>query len=294
MKARYKRVVSVALNLYKTVKKLKIFLKSCNFDYLYTATPLNSFEFYLAFPQIMSKMVISEHASAFAVNKIYQTIKKFIYPKAYCISVPNKMDCEVYKLWRCNVVYIPHLASFKPQETNRLDSKIVLNVGRLTLDKRQIELIKIWSNVRNKKDWQLVIVGSGEEKEKLINEIKLYKLEKAVKIVGHTKNIESIYRNASIFAFTSRMEGFGMVLLEAMSFGIPCISYDCPSGPRDIIIDGKNGFLVRNNNSAEFTKKLEYMLEQSPLREMGQCAFETVKNWNNNGILQAWDKIFQN
>ena len=108
-------------------------------------------------------MVVSEHASDFAVNSVYQRIKKFLYPKVYCVSVPNKMDCEIYKEWGCNTKYIPHLVTFHPEQRNKLDTKIAINVGRLTGDKRQRDLIEIWSKVKNLNGWKLWIVGSGEE-----------------------------------------------------------------------------------------------------------------------------------
>ena len=116
MKNRLNRIFSVMKNLCNVIIKLKIFLKMNEFDYLYTVTPLNSLEFYLASPNLIKKMVISEHASAFAVNKIYHQIKRYLYPKAYCISVPNKTDCRIYKSWGCRTVYIPHLTTFKPQK----------------------------------------------------------------------------------------------------------------------------------------------------------------------------------
>ncbi len=294
MHNRISRIRTVASNTIKVIKKLKKFLKETEFDYLYTVTPLNSLEFYLASRKIMKKMVISEHASAFAVNKIYQIIKRYIYPKAYCISVPNKMDCEVYEKWGCNTVYIPHLVTFKNRTKNMLDQKIVLNVGRLTSDKRQDDLLRIWKNVKDKNGWRLRIVGSGEEKEKLLNLISDLELDDSVELIEHTKDIDKIYREASLFAFTSRMEGFGMVLLEAMSFGIPCISYDCPSGPRDVIVNGKNGYLVENNNQDDFSTKLEFLMhENTNLIDLSNNAFCTSNNWDNHKILKRWIEIYK-
>lgn len=294
MKNRLNRIFSVMKNLCNVIIKLKIFLKMNEFDYLYTVTPLNSLEFYLASPNLIKKMVISEHASAFAVNKIYHQIKRYLYPKAYCISVPNKTDCRIYKSWGCRTVYIPHLTTFKPQKKNRLDTKIILNVGRLTSDKRQLELLKIWNNIKEKNGWKLRIVGSGEEKKSLYNEIKRFKMEDTVELIEHTPDIQSIYKNASVFVFTSRMEGFGMALLEAMSFGIPCISYDCPSGPRDIIKNGYNGFLIDNGNMEEMRDGIEKIMnfQFDELLSLGKHAFITAREWNNEEILRKWEKVY--
>lgn len=99
MHDRKQRILAVFNNAVKSHEKLKRFLKNTNYDYIYTTTPLNSLEVYFANPKARNKLVISEHASAYAMNGIYQKIKKFVYPKARVISVPNRMDCDVYNSW---------------------------------------------------------------------------------------------------------------------------------------------------------------------------------------------------
>lgn len=291
MNSRIRRILAVIKNISKSIRELKKCLLSIDFDYIYTTTPLNSFEVLLANRKYLKKLIISEHASAFAVNKVYAAMKRYIYPKALCISVPNRMDCNVYEKWGSNVIYIPHLNTFPIRKRNECDTKIAINIGRLTSDKRQDELLKIWSAVSNL-NWQLWIVGSGEEEERLRQLISSYKLQDSVMLLGHRQNITEIYEKASLFLFTSRMEGFGMVLLEAMSFGIPCISYDCPSGPRDIIKDGTNGYLIENNNTGCFINKLENILSMNSLETLSIGAFETATNWDNEEILNLWDSVF--
>ena len=295
MHDRKQRIGAVFQNMIKSHGKLSSFLKHTSYDFIYTTTPLNSLEVYWAYPKARNKLVISEHASAYAVNGVYQRIKKYVYPKARVISVPNKMDCDVYNSWSgVHAVYIPHLFTFPAIEQNPLDTKIALNVGRYTADKRQADLIKIWSQVKDKNGWQLWIVGKGEEKENLIRAIDKYHLGGSVRLIPYTKQISDIYKQASLFLFTSWMEGFGMVLLEAMSFGIPCISDDCPSGPRDVVCDQKNGYLIPNDNLDLFSEAVQkaVTMPQEELRRLGQGAFDTVKNWDNNKIIRKWDKIF--
>lgn len=294
MSSRVKRIESIVINLILSVKKLKKYLKQIDFDYIYTTTPLNSFEIYLAGIDIGKKLVISEHASIYAFNRVYMWMKKVVYPKAYCISVPNSMDTKSYLEWGCRAVFIPHTVTFPATSRNKLNQKVVLNVGRLTVDKQQAKLISIWSQIKDKNGWKLMIVGDGEEKQRLNQLIQQKGVSDTVCLCGARKDIDQVYRNASIFAFTSRCEGFGMVLLEAMSFGIPCISFNCPSGPRDIVINGENGFLIKNNCDDEFCKKLQEMLllEESDLLKLGERAFWTVQNWDNEEIINRWDQIF--
>ena len=174
-----------------------------------------------------------------------------------------------------------------------MNTKIVLNVGRLTADKRQDELLRIWSQIKEKNGWELWIVGDGEEKDNLNELIKALSIEDSVKLIPASKEIEKIYKQASIFALTSKCEGFGMVLIEAMAFGVPCIAYDCPSGPRDIIINGDNGLLIPNNLDMQYINKLQDLLTNHiKLVEMGNGAYKTVNNWDNETIITEWSKIF--
>ena len=294
MNNRLQRVFSVLRNFIKSHYKLKKTLAGIEFDYIYTTTSLNGLEIYLLNREYRKKMVVSEHASAFAVNSIYQRIKKFLYPKVYCVSVPNRMDCEIYEKWGCNTKYIPHLVTFNPKQGNTLDTKIAINIGRLTKDKRQRDLIEIWSKIENLNGWKLWIVGSGEEQQNLEQAIKEYNLQDSIKLIPHTTHIQEIYNQASLFLFTSRMEGFGMVLLEAMAFGIPCISYNCPSGPRDVIKNGVNGTLVENGNKEAFVSAVEeYISEPMDSKRLyGRRALETVGEWDNAKIAKQWDELF--
>jgi len=294
MNNRLQRIIAVLFNTIRTHSKLKHYLKLTPYDYIYTTTPMNSLEVLLAGAKSKERLVISEHASAFAVNKVYRMVKRLVYPKAKCISVPNLMDCKLYESWGCKTYYIPHLFTFHNEWRNDLDSKIALNIGRLTADKQQSLLIRMWAAVRERYDWKLWIVGSGEEKIHLEQEIKKYKLEDDILLLDHRKDIDKIYKQASLFLFSSKMEGFGMVLLEAMSFGIPCISFDCPSGPRDIVKNGYNGFLIEPGDEKQFVRYIQKYFDMNEISrdQMGKNAFDTVQRWDNNKILECWYSIF--
>ena len=295
MNNRASRVVSVFKNMIVSVRKLKRFLETEQYDYIYVSTPQNSMEAYLAMEDASNKLVVSEHAYIHSFNKIFSWVKRYVYPRSYCVSVPNRSDTDEYGTWGCNSVFIPHLVTYSAIEKNNLDTKIVLNVGRLTADKQQEKLIRIWQKINKKDSWKLVIVGSGEEYPKLKSIIEDSGMTRCVELVEARQDIITIYKQASIFALSSRVEGFGMVLLEAMSFGIPCISFDCPSGPRDIVKDRYNGFLIEDMNEEIYALKLQEMIlmKDEELQELGNNAFETVKNWDNEGILAKWDAVFK-
>ncbi len=294
MNFRMQRVVGTIINSFRSIFALRKTLKTLDYSYIYVATPLNALEVYCS-GAIGEKIIVAEHGSAYGVNRIYSIMKKYIYPKVKAISVPNKLDTELYNKCGYNAVYIPHIVLNKQNSRNILNSKIVLNIGRLTPDKRQDLLILSWAKIHANSNWKLLIVGDGEQKEFLQEIIKDNKLEKSVFIKDATAKIDEYYKKASIFALSSRFEGFGLVLVEAMSYGLPCVSFDCPSGPRDIISNGFNGFLVRNGDIDQYALKLDELIHfpEKELNEMGANAYNSIMEWDNDHILKKWDILFQ-
>ncbi|WP_164522079.1 glycosyltransferase [Halocella sp. SP3-1] len=296
MDNQFSRIFNLIRNISFTHNKLKKNVKKIDPDIIYTANPVNSLEICLLERNYSKILIISEHGSKLGYNRIYNFIKKIVYPMAFKISVPTTLDTKLYKEEGLPAVFIPHLSTFRNQEKTVIDNKNILNIGRLTKDKQQLELLMIWNSIvkdSQQGDWKLRIVGRGEEKDRLLTYIKDNNLSNTVEISDPSKNVDVIFKSASIFAFTSRFEGFGMVLLEAMSFGIPCISFDCPSGPRDIIDDGINGYLIEDRNLKKYKKKLLELMNNCELRDrFSNESFMKANSWNNNEILKKWDDIF--
>lgn len=293
-KSKISRIVSILKNIFIGNIKLRAKLKKINPDYIYVVSPLEAMEILFA-KYKHQKLLISEHGSKFGYNKIYNYIKKIIYPKAYKLVVPSTMDTDLYLKEGFKAIYIPHLNTFENNKKNDLKEKIVLNIGRYTDDKQQDLLIDIWSELyktKNIKEWKLYIVGSGENEKKLQKKIEKYNLGHVIKLLPPKKNVNEYFEKASIFAFTSRYEGFGMVLLEAMSFGIPCISFDCPSGPRDIIENKINGYLIPENDIKMYVDKLNSLISnKDEIVMMGDKAFSKAINWNKKDMINSWKEL---
>lgn len=296
MNSRIKRITNVFFNIFRSIRALRKYLNDNSYDVIYTATPSNVLELYYADKSIRKKIVASEHASYYAYNSVYKKIKEWLYPHLQAISVPTTMDTEIYKKLGYKVSYIPHITTYSSVHKNSLNSKRIINVGRLTSDKQQDMLLDIWKSVNEKIpdcDWKLQIIGSGEEEQNIRNKVNNLKLTN-VELIGHTPKISEYYKDASLFVFTSKMEGFGMVLLEAMSYGVPCISFDCPSGPRDIVTNEKNGYLIDCYKEDLFSDMIcKYIL--APIeekRKLSNGALETVQNWNNEAIMDKWVELF--
>lgn len=297
MSNRISRINSLVKNIVFSHRELKKNVKSIYPDVIYTANPVNSMEICLIGEKYAKRLIVSEHGSKLGYNRVYNLIKRYVYPKAYKISVPTTLDTELYKKEGFPAVFIPHLSTFKNHTKVDAEKKQILNIGRLTKDKQQIELLRIWNRIVIEKkhgEWKLLFVGKGEEEISLQQYISENNLSDTVTIVKPNKDVEKFFKSSSIFAFTSQYEGFGMVLLEAMSFGVPCVSFNCPSGPRDIIDDGGNGYLIEDRDQEAFKAKLLELMKNSELRDkFGKASFDKANNWNNEEILRKWDSLFE-
>lgn len=117
---------------------------------------------------------------------------------------------------------------------------------------------------------------------------------KNVKFHNPVINIKDKYLESSIMLLTSRSEGFGMVLIEAMECGLPCVSFDCPSGPADIIKNDEDGFLINLEDVNAMTDKISLLIENKELRKtMGEHAKKNVKRFSPDNIVRLWDELFK-
>lgn len=185
---------------------------------------------------------------------------------------------------------------FDSEEVSNCKNKKIISIGRLDEQKGFDILIDVWKKVNTKHpDWILEIYGEGSLRKKLQEKIDLLNLEDSLILKGNEKNIQSKYLENSIYVMSSRYEGFGMVLIEAMSCGLPLISFDCPCGPKDIIKDGENGFLVEFGNIEEMAEKINYLIENEDKRiKMGKKSKELSYNYSEEKIMNQWKELFKN
>ena len=202
----------------------------------------------------------------------------------------------------CSVEVIPNLIIYPIPITGRIldpvsvvqkHKKIILAAGRLHKFKQFDVLIDSFSLIKDKyKDWDLVILGDGEERRSLTNQIINLKMDKRIHLPGIVGNVSSWYDRADLFVLSSLVEGFPNVLLEAMSYGLPCVSFDCDTGPRELINNGINGILV-NPNEKEFglSKAISSILNDEKLRnDISGNALLTRNNNSIKKIIHKWNK----
>lgn len=215
-------------------------------------------------------------------------------PKYDAFVVLTEEDKIKWKTIVPQVISIPNILPFNPGATAKLENLIALAVGRLNTQKGFDRLIRIWKMVKIEcPDWQLHIIGSGNDKEKLIAQIQSAELQKQVFIYPPEKNIVQRYLNSSLYVMTSRYEGFPMVLLEAMHFGLPCVSYAYPCGPSDIIRNNEDGFLIQEGDEQNFARKTISLLKSKELRkQMGERAEINIQRYSCDVIMQQWINLF--
>lgn len=205
---------------------------------------------------------------------------------------------EDRKLWidvEKNIIETIHNPiSFIPEKISNCQNKTVIAVGRYTYQKGFDLLIKAWDIVNKKHpDWQLHVYGGGDRRI-YQEQIENFGLQNNCFLHPASPNIGDKYIECSIFAFSSRYEGFGMVLVEAMSCGIPPVSFDCPCGPKDIIQDGVTGFLVKNSNYLLLAERIIYLIENDERRiEMGKKAKMRASEFSIDFIAQQWKQLFE-
>lgn len=163
-----------------------------------------------------------------------------------------------------NIVSInnPAQANHAEHVANKVNSKILISVGRLTHQKGFDLLIEAFNLVvKHRKDWVLYIVGDGEEHHALSLLIKKLELSECIKLIPATKNIDEIYRNSSMYIMSSRFEGLPMVLLEATTFGLPIVSFDCDTGPSEVIRK-EFGWLCKSNDVNALSETILHAFDQ--------------------------------
>lgn len=296
MNSKISRFFTAIASVYKNTKSLKQFLSKNRFDYYYLAHPLNVVEFQLVRRINNKDTIVTEHGAPDAYNTIYKMIKKWLYPKAKVYVVPTTTDTHYYKSLGFPAQYLPHFKSPLPYEKALLIQNIALSVGRFTAVKQQMVLLQIWNSLVNEKkikNWKLNLVGNGELKAQFEAYINKNNLQDYVFLKSPRQDVEFYYKQASLFLLSSKTEGFGMVLLEAISFGLPCISFDCPSGPRDIIRDNENGFLIPPNDQIGYEKAVVKFVDNPNLKKtMGIKSFSISQNWIDSELLNSWTNIF--
>lgn len=192
-------------------------------------------------------------------------------------------------------IVMPNPLTFKAPVAAALDSKEIVATGRLTDQKDFATLLQTVRKVFDRHpDWHLTIYGEGSQRSMLESLVTELGLCENVTLAGAVTDIQDRLRQSSIYALTSRFEGFPLALIEAMETGIPPVAFSCKTGPRDIITDGKDGFLVTPGDTGTFADRICTLIEDRTLRhDMGAAARRRAADFSTENIIGRWMRLFE-
>lgn len=205
---------------------------------------------------------------------------KFHFPHKKVGFIYNSIDSRVY---------------LERNEEYDKNSKTILSVGRFSPEKQYNVLIKVAEQVLKKhSDWKWLIYGAGETFSEIQSKVKEKKLDNQLILKGETKEIAAVYREAAIFVLTSSREGLPLVLLEAKANHLPCVSFDIISGPKEIIRDKIDGFLVDPFDVEKMSQSIEELIENDKLRsKMAEEADKNLEKFSMEKIMEKWMKLIE-
>lgn len=283
------------------VSKVREYLKKKQIDILLACGELYFPLAILATNKTHAKCFCWEHSDPAGTNdhRFQMLSRRFAVRAADKIIVLTKAaQCYYEKELKCNKrkitqLYNPVGKKVAQSEGYDSTSRVILSVGRLTYQKNFQLLVKIASIILTKyPDWKWEICGEGEERKELEKLIADNRLEGKLILRGQVKNIYSEYKKYSFMVMTSRYEGFPMTLIEAEANRLPLIAFDIPTGPNEIIEDGVNGYLIRNNNIDSMIAKIIELIENESLREkMAESGYKKANEFQIDKILKQWRRI---
>ncbi|TGN27166.1 glycosyltransferase family 4 protein [Empedobacter tilapiae] len=233
-----------------------------------------------------------------SVKNLKMKIQTYLFQKTLNkydkIIVLTEQDQEEWGRYFSNIINIPNPITINPIKANTELEK-VLAVGRFTYQKGFNYLIDAWAIVnKDFPNWQLDIYGSGELEEELKLQVKELNLENSVNIFKPRKDINQVFSEHSIFALSSRFEGFPLVLIEALSCGLAPVAFECKNGPKQMMGDSQlNDFLVTPFDVDNFAESLKTLISNKELRlQMSEEAIKVSKKYELENIMSIWESTF--
>lgn len=287
-------VIALTGNLFDFYIKLRKHIADNHYDNVIVHN-MGKLSLLCTFMPEIKKLITLEHVSFISRPKEIQFLSKLFYKRIYQVITLTESDKVLFDTFHSKVLVIPNFSPFPVYKNKNNESKEIVTIGRLTHQKNYIHLLKAWKEIYNLiPDWKLNIYGEGEHLQRLTDYIEQNSLQN-VFLKGVTSNVQKVYEQSAFFVMSSKYEGLPMVLIEAQSFGLPIVSYNCPYGPSDVISSNENGLLVEDQNVQKLADAI-LKLASSPdlLQQFSQNSLLNAANYQPEQILQMWiDKVFK-
>lgn len=227
------------------------------------------------------------------INKIIKSVSKL----DYFVLVSKELEEFYRQKVKCKTVYIPNTLDYYPKKVSDLEEKRIISVGRLSEEKGYLDLIDVFSLVHQVyPDWKLDIIGDGNQKENIQKKIEEYGLNDFIILHGfqNKEYINQLLQKSSIYVMCSYTESFGIVLLEAFSFGIPCVAFDSARGATEIISNNWDGYLIKDRNKEIMAKKVCELISNPNRRIiMGANGIKKANEYSMDEIRKYWIQIIE-
>ena len=231
--------------------------------------------------------------------KLRQSMARW-YPRLDAVVTLTAGDAAQYAPMlrgRTRVLDIPNGVPDLGGHRATLDSKVVISAGRIARQKGYDRLLPVWARVAAQRpDWRLEIYGAGppEIEEPLRRQVEELGIQDSARLMGRTSELFERMAESSLYVMTSRREGLPMVLLEAMGIGLPVIAYDCPTGPRDVITDGVDGYVVPNGDEQALEARMLELMDDPDARvRLATAARRTAADYDVARLAERWERLFE-
>lgn len=241
------------------------------------------------------KTIGCQHNSFAFARHIWLFLRKLSFHRLSALVSLTEHDLPKLKTLNPNSFVIPNAVSFLPDIHAKLDNKLILTIGRMDYNKGYDLLLDVFEKLTlTHPDWKLRIIGDGPLKNKIISRIETSGLNDRVEILSPTNRIVDQYLQASVYLMTSRTEALPMVLLEAKACGLPIVSFNCETGPSDILNNNKDGYLIDCFNVDQMVEKVSMLCSDPELRiQFGTNGRESIKKFLPEVIVQKWETLFR-
>lgn len=305
---RYKNLspkkISMSKNFLKAVQLLRTYIVENNIEVLFGIGVSMNTVGIASTIGLSTKFISCDHTNSIVdIDTTVKKIQRYIAAKfadKIITLTSNDRDHYIrkYKLNSQNIDFIYNwINPIEIKKESNFNSKKLITVGRFDIQKGYDYLSKVAINVLSRyPDWQWDIYGSGDEqiKQDLITDLDKGGVFSQVHFKGNVNGTDNIYPGHAIYVMTSRYEGLPLVLLEAKQYGLPIVSFNCPTGPTELVLDGKNGYLVENYNVEQMSQLINQLIESDELRaRFSQNSMLDTDKFSKEKIIQQWVDLIE-
>ncbi len=293
-----KEDVDLKYDYFKIVKKLRQYLKTHQIDILIEVDVICNLYTIPATRWTKVKTISWEHFNYYSNNgsrlrDLSRKLTKYFSTHIVTLTEQDRRNYQEHLGIKDKITCIYNPIEKIPETMYQSESKQIISVGRLMYQKGFDMLCEVAKEVLTKhSDWIWLIIGEGAERPMLEKKIKEYHLEGRLVLTGNQKEMSHYYQDSSFFVMTSRYEGLPMTLLEAKSYRLPIVSFDCQTGPAEIIQDGVNGYLVTLEDCEGMIGKIEELLNsREKLVKFSNHSQCNIEKFNKERVIMEWREL---